>query len=237
MFLCLTCENGQSALCGEVPLAGSIQKVHLVRLSSDVEQFPVEVLGGGRVALVELVAQEPLENVGLADPGSTQHHYSVTVLGLGQSELQQVHGPLRLALGGELPSRGAGGGSVRHRVPPALLDHPDDAHAGLGEVWCFGVLLGCHCALNCRARGVWWRGERVEHVEDAINGKVKLLSCVHLLAVLLPRHREATEDLSPSQSASPMRVCARTEPTSTIYTWQPRAAPASPSYYEIALLL
>lgn len=144
----LTCENGQPALGGEVPLAGSVQEVHLVCLSSDVEQFPVEVLGSGLVALVELVAQEPLEDVGFADPGCTEHHYSVTVLGLGQSQLQQVHGPLRLSLGGRLPTRGAGGRSVRHRLPPALLDHPDDAHAGLGEVGRFGVLLGHHRVLS-----------------------------------------------------------------------------------------
>ena len=184
-WVSLTCQDGQPPLGREVPLTRCVQQIHLISFSSDVEQLPVEVLCCGLVVLFKVVPQEPPQDVGFAHFGSTEHHHSVTVPGLGQSQLQQVHGPLREPIRGQLPvprARGSSGSRSLLVLPPALPHRLDDAHACLGYAWDFGVLCGRRerCALESWVRNAWLPGERVEHVQDAINGKVELLSCVHL---------------------------------------------------------
>lgn len=47
---------------------GSVQDVQLMNLAADPVQFPVKVLDGGRVALLELSAQKPRHQARLTDP-------------------------------------------------------------------------------------------------------------------------------------------------------------------------
>lgn len=91
----LTCEDRQSTLSGEVPLARSIQQIHLVRLSSDVKQLSVEVFSGRFIILFKIFTQESQKDVGFAHFGRAKHHYSLTVLRLGETQLHSIHGFFR----------------------------------------------------------------------------------------------------------------------------------------------
>ena len=62
-------------------VAGRVQDVQLVHVTTDVVNLPVEVLDGGRVLVLEAAIEEAGDNGALAHPRGAQHHHAVRVLG------------------------------------------------------------------------------------------------------------------------------------------------------------
>lgn len=61
-------------------VAGRVQDVQLVHVTTDVVNLPVEVLDGGRGTVLEAAIEEAGDNGALAHPRGAQHH-AVRVLG------------------------------------------------------------------------------------------------------------------------------------------------------------
>lgn len=78
--LARTCQDGQSPHGGERVVPRCVQYVQLVNVPLDAVQFPVKILDGRRVLLLEPPVQEPGHDRRFPDFGGSQNHHPVTVL-------------------------------------------------------------------------------------------------------------------------------------------------------------
>ena len=77
----LTSKNWKPPHCGEGVISRCIQNVQLVNFSPDAVEFPVEILNGRRVLVIEPLVQKPRDDGGLPHFGGAQDHHPVAVLG------------------------------------------------------------------------------------------------------------------------------------------------------------
>lgn len=76
----LTSQDGESPHRGEGMIPRRVQNVQLVNVSPDAVEFPVKVLDGGRVLVVEPLVEEPRDDCSLSNFGGAQNHHPVAIL-------------------------------------------------------------------------------------------------------------------------------------------------------------
>lgn len=77
----LTGQDGESPHRGEGMVSRRVQNVQLINVSPDAVEFPVKVLDGGRVLVVEPLVEEPRDDCSLPNFSGAQNHHPVAVLG------------------------------------------------------------------------------------------------------------------------------------------------------------
>lgn len=75
-----TCQDGQSPHGGERVVPRCIQYVQLIYVPLNAVHFPVKILNGRRVLLLEPSVQEPGNDCRFSHFGGSQNHHPVTVL-------------------------------------------------------------------------------------------------------------------------------------------------------------